>query len=88
MEPNEQAMALADRIRQARETKGWSKRELARLTGFTHSFISKLEAGQIAGTAPGNLITLARVLEITPEDIYASVPISERGTAKSFRKTP
>jgi transcriptional regulator with XRE-family HTH domain len=71
MEPNEQAMALADRIRQARETKGWSKRELARLTGFTHSFISKLEAGQIAGTAPGNLITLARVLEITPEDLYA-----------------
>lgn len=43
-------------IRQAREKKGWTQKQLADAIGVTPSFITKLEAGQ---TLPGNDLCLA-----------------------------
>ena len=38
---------LGQRIKQARERKGWSQRELARQAGVRHAIISELETGVV-----------------------------------------
>jgi transcriptional regulator with XRE-family HTH domain len=49
-------MKLLTIIRQAREKRGWTQKQLADAIGVTPSFITKLEAGQ---TLPGNDLCLA-----------------------------
>lgn len=58
-------MKLGDAIRRAREAKGWSLRELAKMTGLSHSFINQIELGD---KQPGlsTAAKLAEALELDP----------------------
>src|SRR5487761_1547175 len=69
MEPNVRSKALGLRIREAREAKSWSLRQLAATVGMAHSFISNLEDGRFRTVSPDNLTALARALDIPPEDL-------------------
>jgi len=53
---------LGQRIKQARERKGWSQRELARQAGVRHAIISELETGKKTDTIGIILKRLARAL--------------------------
>lgn len=54
---------IAARIRQARETKGWSQHQLAKKVGMSQEAISKIEVGQVR--QPRQLHRLAKTLEIS-----------------------
>ena len=56
---------LGQRIRQARERKGWSQRELARQAQVRHAIISELETGKKTDTIGVILKRLARALGVS-----------------------
>ena len=51
---------LGERLKHARERKGWSQRELARQAGVRHAIISELETGKKTDTMGSILKRLAR----------------------------
>ena len=61
---------LGTAIKQAREAKDISARELGRAIGTTHSYISKLEDGWFQSISPENLQALARALELDVRDLF------------------
>lgn len=56
---------IAQRIKQARELKGISKAELARRVCVSRASVSMWEDGK--NVSSGNIITIAKVLEVAPE---------------------
>ena len=62
---------LGKAIREAREAKGISQRELGKKSGVNYSSISRMERGEFASPDPVALQKLARVLEVDVEDFYA-----------------
>jgi len=56
---------LAKRLREARETRGWSQGDLARRVGIKPQTIQAIEAGKTK--KPQNLTAIARALSINPE---------------------
>lgn len=60
----------ARQIRQAREAKGWSQRELARQAAITGAFVCQIEAGK---RKPGRAISakLQALLGVPPESFDA-----------------
>lgn len=69
MEPTVRSRGLGLRIREAREAKGWSLRNLAASSGLAHSFISNLESGRYRTASPDKLSALARALDIPADDL-------------------
>jgi DNA-binding XRE family transcriptional regulator len=63
--PYEGRAMLGQRIRQARERKGWSQRALARQAGVRHAIISELETGKKTDTIGVILKRLARALGVS-----------------------
>jgi len=57
---------LTLRLRELRELKGWSLRELARRAGVRPATISAIETGQTTGIDFATLERLAKVLEVDP----------------------
>lgn len=81
LENRAEALALAPRnalfnclgykIAYLRKEKGWLQKDLAKETGISVSYISKLERGyQIEGVTLDILLTLANVLEVTLKDLF------------------
>lgn len=56
---------LGERLKHARERKGWSQRELARQAGVRHAIISELETGKKTDTMGSILKRLARALGVS-----------------------
>jgi transcriptional regulator with XRE-family HTH domain len=50
---------LGDRLREYRETRGWSLREVAAKAGVNHGYLSQLERGDVAEPAPSMLHKVA-----------------------------
>ena len=46
------AFELGEEVRELREKRGWSQRDLAKLTGMTQPAIARLEAGGTTPTLP------------------------------------
>ncbi len=63
MQHQVQLEAFGGVLRQAREAKGWSQRELAARSGVTQANISKIETGQVDPQF-STLVELARFLDI------------------------
>lgn len=62
---------LGYKIAYLRKEKGWLQKDLAKETGISVSYISKLERGyQIEGVTLDILLTLANVLEVTLKDLF------------------
>ena len=57
---------LGLRIRQLREHRGWSQRELARRAGIRQATISHLESGRAKTVDLAILEKLARALDVDP----------------------
>lgn len=58
-------------LREAREAKGLSQRQLAKLVGFSFSSISRMEKGEFGSPDPAKLQRIAATLDVDLEDIYA-----------------
>lgn len=56
-------MTFATKIRELRESKGYSYRKVHELTGFDYSNLSKIEKGRLSPPDAVWVIRLARVLE-------------------------
>lgn len=70
MKPNKDMTELGRLIAEAREAKGLSARRLEATSGLDHSFISKLEKATYQSVSAETLTTLARVLDLPPEDLF------------------
>ena len=56
-------------LRQRREAKGWNQRELARAASVDHSVVSRLERNLQSDVSVQVLLSLAKALDITVEDL-------------------
>jgi transcriptional regulator with XRE-family HTH domain len=63
--------AIGEKIRLIRQKQGYSLRELEAATGFGHSWLAKLEKGQI-NFQVDSLIGLMEALHIQAKDIFSS----------------
>lgn len=68
---------LSDRIRQARERKGWNQSDLARHMGVSPQTVQQWEKG--GGVRPDKQLRLASVLGVTPDWLLLGreAPVSE-----------
>jgi transcriptional regulator with XRE-family HTH domain len=57
-------MGVGDRVRQVRQEKGITQKDLAQLSGVCQQMISKLEVGKAQGSA--NIVRLALALDVSP----------------------
>jgi transcriptional regulator with XRE-family HTH domain len=55
---------LGERLRQAREARGWIQRELARQSGVNVAMINRIEKGEVVNPRLDTLTQLARALRI------------------------
>lgn len=65
---------LGPRIKAAREERGWSQYDLARLSGVSQSAIAKIETGARRRTSGDVLHKLAAALDTTVEVLLTGVP--------------
>lgn len=76
MELMKRAMALKDRIREAREGMGLTQNALARKAGVNHPTLHKIEAGQRTDVSAIILLKIARALNTTIEALLGEdVPL-------------
>lgn len=68
-------MTLPDKILTARTARGWTRELLAVYSGISASTIGRIERGQLT-PRPGTIIALARVLDLSPEELAAEVGIT------------
>ena len=71
MPPSKRAKQLGRLIKKYRLDKGLTLRAAAELTGYHHSYLARLEAGDYEAPKPQQLKAIARALEIPIEDLYA-----------------
>jgi transcriptional regulator with XRE-family HTH domain len=84
-------MKVGERIRELRETKGLSLREVADLTGFSTALLSQME-NHLISPSLGTLIKLSKALEVNlgyffgegPGEPYAIVRRDERKKVSRF----
>ena len=70
---------LGPRIRQARERKGWSQRELGRQAQVRQAIISELETGKKADTIGVILKRLARALGVSVDHLLGTFEENDQG---------
>lgn len=63
--------SLAELITSARESKGWTISELARQAEVDRAFVSRIEAGQLRGSAETQ-VRLARALDLDLGTVLAA----------------
>jgi transcriptional regulator with XRE-family HTH domain len=82
------AFSLGAKVRQLRETHGWSQTELARRSDMTQSAVARFEAGGTIPTLPV-LYRLTRALgvrlDVSIEDAPSQAVVSSKAPAKSSR---
>lgn len=80
-------MKLGEFVKEERDRRGLSQRELGKLAGLTGSFISRIESGQYKGSSPETLTSLATALKIKPSVLYDFLYPAKNATP-SITKTP
>lgn len=82
---------FGDLLREAREDRGMSRRDLAEATGLSYPYISQLETGYRL-PSPTAIQTLSRVLHVSLDSIFAAIthPADQPPTAprRRVRATP
>lgn len=68
-------MTFGSTVKQYREIRGLSQAELAKIAGYSSSFISRIEDDQYKHTSPDTIISIARALKIKPEELYRAAGI-------------
>ena len=76
-------MGVGDRVRQVRQEKGITQKDLAQLSGVCQQMISKLEVGKAQGSA--NIVRLALALDVSPAWLEG---ISPRKTTEQVKTLP
>src|ERR687888_689697 len=61
--------ALAERLRDARVRRGWSKETLAHRSGLSFAAIAQIESGRRTNVRPGTLRALAEALDVTVDHL-------------------
>ncbi len=64
---------FGEMLRQARERRGMSRRDLAEATGLSYPYISQLETGYRMPSAPA-MRTLADALGLRPDSLFDAIP--------------
>jgi transcriptional regulator with XRE-family HTH domain len=65
-------MSLAERLKRARENKGWSQRELGRQAGVRYASISELESGIRTSMSTDTAKKLARALGVSIDHLVGT----------------
>lgn len=73
-------LSIGERVRAARERKGWSQAELARRIGVTRSAIAQLESGLTTNPRPQHLFSLAKALDVDARELTYGTPITDLST--------
>jgi transcriptional regulator with XRE-family HTH domain len=68
-------MVIADKIKDARKTKKWTREILAAYSGVSTSTIGRIERGQLIPKA-STIIALAHALGVPPEELAAEAGIT------------
>jgi transcriptional regulator with XRE-family HTH domain len=68
-------MTLGQALKKARTNKGQSLRELAKVTGLSHSFISDIEHG-LSKPSIDNLVKLSVALDVKPDYFLSTLLVS------------
>lgn len=68
-------MTLADRIKEARTARKWSREVLAAVSGVSVSTIGRIERGEEMQPRAGSVIALAVALQIPPAELAAEAGI-------------
>lgn len=78
---------IGQKIRQARQEKGLSQRDLGKLFGTSHAVISDMELGKPRKLDIEDLVTLARILD-KPVGYFLSdvIEVADRGTVESLKE--
>ena len=66
---------FGSRLRKIREARGLSQSELARAAGLHPSLISRMERGERSTPAHGTVVSLAKVLNVTAEQLTGEGPL-------------
>lgn len=78
---------FGDLLREAREDRGMSRRDLAEATGLSYPYISQLETGYRL-PSPSAIQTLSRVLLVSLDAIFATITSEEPQAAPRRRAAP
>lgn len=70
---------FGERVREAREARGWSQGELGAKIGVSGPQISRIESGERGGSA-SSIVALATVLDIDLNLLKPTDPLSEAET--------
>lgn len=62
-------MTTGQRIRAAREAKGWKQRQLAAALACAESYVCILETGVVANPGSEIITAIAQALGVTPNDL-------------------
>lgn len=68
-------MTVADRIKEAREARKWSREVLAAVSGVSVSTIGRIERGEEMQPRAGSIIALAVALGMPPQELAAEAGI-------------
>lgn len=66
---------IAERLKAARESKGWSRRDLSTKSGVHYATVADIEEGRNRQPSYEKVVLLARALDIQPEELC---PVPER----------
>ncbi|HEY3486601.1 MAG TPA: helix-turn-helix transcriptional regulator [Gammaproteobacteria bacterium] len=77
-------MGVGDRVRQVRQEKGFTQKDLAALSGVCQQMISKLEVGRAESSA--NIVRLALSLEVSPAWLQGISPNKYQQPEKSSER--
>ena len=83
MEP-EQAKRLGQYLREARQAKGFSARQLGDLTGINDATIVRFENGGFAAPAPDKLARICAALDLSLADVFALADYASPTELPSF----
>ena len=61
------AIAIGNRIRELRQLRGWSQRELAEKLGSHRPIVCRVENGRVGCQSIDTILRYARAFDVTPE---------------------
>jgi transcriptional regulator with XRE-family HTH domain len=82
----EEARSLADLLRTQRDFLGLSAHEVARRAGVNVGTVTRIEHGEIPNPRPESLMAMARVLQISPSDLFAAT--AWQPSTETYRQQP
>lgn len=69
---------LGEVIGIAREVRGWTLRDLERVTGISNPLLSQIETGKVKNPGFGTVVKIARALNVSIDRLALTVPIDPR----------